>query len=104
MRLEDVVAGEQKTAQQTTQMRLREDGETRRDRRDARLRIELFVLILREIVDLHIVAQLVFARAKPLGTRKQFNQSRFPRPIDADQRNPLSALDHEIRVARKRHF
>ena len=66
--LEDIVAREKKTAEQAAQFGLR--GCTRKLAEvveDARFRIELFVLILREVVELHLVAELVFAGGQRLG-------------------------------------
>ena len=67
MLLENVVLGKQKTSQQTAQLGI---GGTRRLAlqivQHARVRVELFVLILREIVDFGVVAQPIFARAERL--------------------------------------
>lgn len=63
--------------------------------KNARFRIEFFVLVLREIVGLDVVSQFVFACGERFLPRQQFNQRRLPRPVDSDQRDALSALDHE---------
>ena len=60
--------------------------------------IERLVLILREIVGRHVVAEHVFARRDRLLARQELDQRRLPRPVDADQRDAVAALDVERRA------
>src|SRR5260370_35728189 len=97
--LKNIVAREKKTTEQAAQLGLR--GRCREFSKvveDASFRIEFFVLILREIVGLDVVAQLVFAGGERLLTGQQFNQSGLPSAVDSDQCDALAALDHEIHV------
>ena len=74
--LEDVIGLKQEAAQQAAQFGLRR---TRRNLlevvKNARVGIEFFVLILREIVGLDVVSQFVFARAQRFRSRKQLDES-----------------------------
>src|SRR5882724_11303354 len=94
--LEDVVGRKKETAEKTTQLGL---GGAGRDFakivEDARVRVKFLVLVLREIVRLHVVAQLVLALRKRLGLREQFDQSGFSRAIDSDKRYAVATLNHE---------
>src|ERR1700674_239196 len=79
--LKHIVARKKKTAEQAAQLGLRGGGrEFAKVVEDASFRIELFVLFLREVVGLDVVAQLVFAGAQGLLTGQQFNESGFPCP------------------------
>src|SRR4029077_12983499 len=99
--LEHVIGREQKAAQQTSQLGLR--GARRNVAEiveDARIRIEFLVLVLREIIRLNVVAQLVFALSQGLGLRQQFDESRFPGAVHADQGNAVATFDDEIDAAK----
>ena len=101
MRLEHIIGGEQKTAQQAAQFGLGRAGEQFAEIvQDAGVGIEFLVLILREVVRLNVVAEPIFAVGERLGAGQQFDQRRFPCPVDADQRDAVAALDHEIDVAK----
>ena len=45
----------------------------------ARVRIQFLVLVLREVVGLHVVAQPVFAAGERLGSGQQLDQRRLAR-------------------------
>ncbi len=95
--LEHIVSGKKKTAEQAAQLGLRGGcREFSKVVEDASFRIEFFVLILREIVGLDVVAQLVFAGGERLLAGQQFNQSGLSCSVDSHQRDALTALDHEI--------
>jgi len=65
--LKDIVAREKKTAEQAAQLGLRGGGrEFAEVVEDASFRIEFFILVLREIVGLDVVAELVFAGGERL--------------------------------------
>src|SRR5260370_3145488 len=95
--LKNVVARKKETAEQAAQLGLRGGcREFSKVVEDASFRIEFFVLILREIVGLDVVAQLVFAGGERLLAGQQFNQSGLSCSVDSHQRDALTALDHEI--------
>src|SRR5271155_593351 len=98
--LKNIVAGKKKTPEQTAKF-----GLGRRARKfaevieNASLGIEFLILILREVVELDIMAELVFTGAQRLGLSQQFNKRRLPRPVDSDQSNALAPFDDEIYVS-----
>src|SRR5882672_3876157 len=96
---EDVVTREQEAAQQATQFGLR--GRARllaQVFQDARLWIEFLVLVLCEVVEVDVVAELEFSGGQRLGVGQQLDQGGLPGSVYADERNPVATLDHEINV------
>ena len=63
----------------------------------ARVGIEFLVLILREVIGVHVVAEAVFARGERLGAGQQLDQRRFAGAVHADQGDAVAALDDEAR-------
>src|SRR5690242_8344985 len=58
--------------------------------------VELFVLILREVVRLGIVPQHVLAAGDRLDPGEDFDHRRFACSVYPYQRDPVAALDNEI--------
>src|SRR5438552_17944739 len=99
--LENLVGREQETTQQTAQLGL--CGARRKLSQvieDARVLLELFVLILRKVIRLNVVAQAVFASAQRLFSSKQLDQRGFSCAVHPDQRDAIAALNHEADVAK----
>ena len=65
----------------------------------APFRVQLLVLILREIIGHRVVSQRVIAGGQRLGPRQQLDQGGFARAVHAHQRDPVAALDNETRAA-----
>src|SRR6516165_9441227 len=101
--LEHIVRLEQETSEQTAQLSL---ARSRRDPPDvidnALVHIELFVLILREVIRLDLMTKLALACCRQFCSSKQFDQRRLPCSVHADQRNAIALLDQEAHVAE--HF
>ncbi len=53
----------------------------------ARVGVQLLVLILREVIDAHVVAEAIFAARERLAAGQQLDQRRLPRPVHAHQRD-----------------
>src|SRR5207245_11455149 len=99
-RLEHVVLGEQKAAQDTAQFGIggaRRDGSQVVDQASGR--VQFFVLVLREIIGLRIVPQSVLPGGDWLGSGQNLDESGFAGAVYAHQRYPVAALDEEIGVA-----
>ena len=95
--LEHIVLGEEKAAQDAAQFGVggaRRDGGKIVDH--ARLRVELLVLVLGEIIGLRVVAQGVLAGADRLGPGQDLDHGRFARAVDAHQRHAVAALDVKV--------
>ncbi len=65
----------------------------------ARFGIEFFVLILREVVGLNVVAEFVFALCRLFGSRQQLDEGGFACSIDAHESDAVAALDQKANVA-----
>src|SRR6266576_6037290 len=99
--LENLVGRKEKTAQQAAQLCLcgagRKLGQVIED---ARVLVELFVLILGKVICLNVVAQAVFASAQRLFSSKQLDQRGFSCAVHPNQRDAIAALNHEADVAK----
>ena len=96
--LENFICRKQKTTEQAAQLGLARAAE-RQSARSSSMRafgIEFFVLILREVIGLDVVAERIFARRQRLAPGQQFDQRRFACAVHADQRDPVAALDSEL--------
>src|SRR5450432_1527153 len=71
---------------------------------NARVRVQFFVLILREVVCLDVMSRTIFSSGEWLRPCQQFDKSRFTRPVDAHQCNTVAALDHEADIAKNALF
>ena len=90
-RLVDIVSRKQKAPQQAPQLAVARAGyEVRQVIDDTRLRVEHFVLILREVVDLDLVSRGLRARRQGLLTGKHLDQRRFSRAVLAHERDPVA--------------
>ena len=99
MRLEHVVFREKKTAEDAAKLGVvRSRSHLRQIVDDGRFGVERLVLILREIIRRHVVAEHVFACGDRLLARQQLDEGGLPRPVDADQRDAIAALDGERRA------
>src|SRR5580704_11193964 len=96
---ENVFVGKEKTTEQAAQFGL---GGARRGFaeivKDAGGLVEFFVLILREVVGLDVVAEAKLAGGERLGASQQLDQRGFARAVHAHQRDAVAALDHEADV------
>src|SRR5215472_1303227 len=87
---ENIISGKQKTAEQVAQI-----GFARRWRyaaeiiENARLLVQLFVLVLRKIIALNVMPDVVLAACQRLDSGKQLDQRRLPCSIHADQGNAV---------------
>ena len=63
----------------------------------ARVGVELLVLVLGEVVGLRVVPQDVLARGDGLLPGEDLDQRGFARAVHAHQRDAVAALDHEAR-------
>ena len=61
--------------------------------------VEFLVLILREVVDLNVVAQAVFAARERLDAGQQFDERRLAGAVHAHQGDAVAALDDEVHAA-----
>src|SRR5271157_1046568 len=100
-RLENVVFGRQEAAQQAAQLG---HGFLRRDVgkvvEHSPLRVELFVLVLREIIGLDVVPMMQRARGKRLDAGQQLDERRFAGAVYPDQRDAVSAVNGEAHIAK----
>src|SRR5882757_2391248 len=99
--LEHVVFGKKEAAKQAAQFRLRGTrGSVAEIVNHSRVRIELFVLILRKVISLDVVAKLVFAARRLFCPGQQLNQRGLPRSVHADQRDAVTLLNQEINLVK----
>ena len=63
--------------------------------------IQLFVLILREIIHFDVMAKLVFAGGEGFGPGQQLDQRRLACSVHTHQSDAVAALDHEVALREK---
>src|SRR5258708_22591375 len=79
---ENIVFGEQKTTEQAAQFCLRRARRGVTEVVDhARVRIQFFVLVLREVVGLNVVAESVFSAGSVFRAREQFIRVDLSSPL-----------------------
>ena len=66
--------------------------------KDAGIDVELFVLILGEVVGIDIVAESVVAGGEGFGAREEFDEGGFASAVDADESDAVTTLNDEIDV------
>ena len=97
--LEDVVAGEEEAAEERTEFLF---GHLERGAADvvehARVGVEHLVLVLREVLADHVVAEFDVAGGGLLHAGEQLDERGFAGAVDAHQRNAVAALDGEARI------
>ena len=81
--------------------RCREPGSaTRSERLEHRvLRDERLQLVLRVVLDRHVVAELEGAAVRASHARQQLEERRFARAVGPDERDPVAATQQEAEVA-----
>ena len=61
----------------------------------ARFRIKRLVLVLREVIHFHVVAQAAFTCGRLFRARQQLDQCRFPGAVHPNQAHAIGAIDDE---------
>ena len=94
--LENVIFGKQECSQQAAQLGLRVRGrQVPQVIQHAGLGIQLFILVLREVIGFHVVPQAKLAPGHRLNARQQLDERGFARAIHSHQRHTVATLNHE---------
>src|ERR1019366_2896004 len=99
--LEDVVFGEEEAAEDAAQFGIggaRSDGGQIVD--EARVLVQLLVLVLGEIVGLGVVTEDVFTGGHGLGAGENPDHGGLTGAIDADQGEAVAALDDQVAIGK----
>src|SRR5437763_11000820 len=97
--LEHFVRGKKETAEERSQFSFgRPWREVAQVVDDARIWVEFFVLVLREVIGLHVVSEFEFARGERLGLGQKLNQRGFSGAVHTHQGNAVSTLNEEVNV------
>jgi hypothetical protein len=98
-RLEDVVAAEEKTAEERTELDFRDfEGGAADVVEHAGIAVEDFVLVLREILADYVVAEFDMAGGGCFIAGEELDEGGLACAVDADESYSVAAIDGEVHV------